>query len=152
MAKPRNPHFSPPFVRCRPRTVSPGLSIIKPPSTRPVLDHPRSSTPGLLLLPRFSSVPVMLHLSPAQHKTKKHDSPHEQNNRVEPPKSLEFKFKPRQVNYSSQSNQGTDYLVSQSPPWWVYWQHKSTKFKFWIQDTWSTARRIKDNKKLKMVV
>jgi hypothetical protein len=27
-----------------------------------------------------------------------------------------FKFKPRQVNDSSQSNQGTDHLVSQSPP------------------------------------
>jgi hypothetical protein len=27
-----------------------------------------------------------------------------------------FEFKPRQVNDSSQSNQGTDHLVSQSPP------------------------------------
>jgi hypothetical protein len=28
----------------------------------------------------------------------------------------EFEFKPHQVNDSSQSNQGTDHLVSQSPP------------------------------------
>jgi hypothetical protein len=33
-----------------------------------------------------------------------------------------FKFKLHQVNYSSQSNQETDYLVSQSPHWWVHWQ------------------------------
>jgi hypothetical protein len=36
------------------------------------------------------------------------------NNRVKQPKYLGFKFKPQQVNDSSQSNQDTDYLVSQS--------------------------------------
>jgi hypothetical protein len=35
-----------------------------------------------------------------------------------------FEFKPRHVNDSSQSNQETDHLVSQSPPWWVHWQQK----------------------------
>jgi hypothetical protein len=72
--------------------------------------------------------------------------------RVEPLKSPGFKFKLRQVNYSSKSNQDTDHLVSQSPPWWVHWQHKSTKFQFWIQDTWSTARRPKAKEKLKKVI
>jgi hypothetical protein len=38
-------------------------------------------------------------------------------------------------------------LVSQSRPWWVHWQHKSTKFEFHIQDIWSTARRPKAKKK-----
>jgi hypothetical protein len=56
----------------------------------------------------------MLHLSPTHHETSKHDSPHEQIG-VEPPKFPGFKFKLSQVNYSSQSNQSTDHLVSQSP-------------------------------------
>jgi hypothetical protein len=34
---------------------------------------------------------------------------------VEPPKTPEFKFKLRQVNYSSQLNHDTDHLVSQNP-------------------------------------
>jgi hypothetical protein len=34
---------------------------------------------------------------------------------VEPPKLPGFKFKPRQVNYFPQSNQGTDHLVSHHP-------------------------------------
>jgi hypothetical protein len=44
----------------------------------------------------------MPHLSPAHHETSKHDSPHEQDNGVEPPKLPEFKFKLRHINYSSQ--------------------------------------------------
>jgi hypothetical protein len=34
--------------------ASPDLLIVRPWSTRPMLDHPQSSAPGLLLLPRFS--------------------------------------------------------------------------------------------------
>jgi hypothetical protein len=79
-------------------------------------DHPRSSAPGLLLLPQSSSLHVMLHLPPAHHKTSKRDCPNETEIKVKLPKYLGFKFKPRQVNDSSQSNQGTDHLVSQSPP------------------------------------
>jgi hypothetical protein len=44
----------------------------------------------------------MLHLSPAHHMTSKHISPHKIDSRVEPPILPEFKFKPGQVNYSSQ--------------------------------------------------
>jgi hypothetical protein len=35
------------------------------------------------------------------------------DNSVEPQKCLRFEFKPRRVNDSSQSNQGTDHLISQ---------------------------------------
>jgi hypothetical protein len=52
-----------------------------------VLDHLQSSAPGLLLLPRSSSLPAVPHLSPAYHKTSKHDSPHKIDSRVEPPKT-----------------------------------------------------------------
>jgi hypothetical protein len=55
----------------------------------------------------------MPHLSATHHETSKRDSPHKIDSRVEPQKLLEFKFKPRQVNYSSQANQGSDHLVSQ---------------------------------------
>jgi hypothetical protein len=51
-------------------------------------------------------------MSPSHHKISKHDYPHEQIG-VKPPKFLGFKFKLRQVYYSSQSNQGTDHLVFQ---------------------------------------
>jgi hypothetical protein len=55
----------------------------------------------------------MPHLPPAHHETSKRDSPHETKIKVKPQKCLRFEFKPRQVNDSSQSNQGTDHLVSQ---------------------------------------
>jgi hypothetical protein len=80
-------------------------------------DHPQSYAPGLLLLLRYSSLHAMLHLPPAHHKTSKYDSPNETKIKWNCPG---FKFKPRQVNDSSQSNQGTDHLVSLSPPWWVH--------------------------------
>jgi hypothetical protein len=44
-----------------------------------------------------------------------------------------FEFKPRQVNDSSQSNQGTDHLVSQSPLD-ESTDNKSIKFEVRIQD------------------
>jgi hypothetical protein len=42
----------------------------------------------------------------------KRDSPMKQRIKVKQPKCPRFKFKPRQVNDSSESNQGTDYLVA----------------------------------------
>jgi hypothetical protein len=77
-AQPRNSCSLFPRARCRSHTASPDLSIVRPLSTWPVLDHPRSSAPGLLLLPWSSSLPAMSHLWPAHHKTSKHDSPYEQ--------------------------------------------------------------------------
>jgi hypothetical protein len=99
-AEPRNPRSSSPYARCRPHTTSPNLSIVQPPSTRPVLDHPRSFTPSLLLLPRSLSLHAMPHLSPTHHEGSKHVSPHKIGSRVEPPKFPGFKFKPWQVNDS----------------------------------------------------
>jgi hypothetical protein len=102
MSKARNPRYSSPFAQCRSHTASPDLLMIRPPSIRLVLDHPWSSIASLLLLPRSSSLPNVPHLSPTHHVTSKHVSPHQTDSRVEPPKFSGFKFKPRQVNYSSQ--------------------------------------------------
>jgi hypothetical protein len=55
----------------------------------------------------------MPHLPPAHHATSKHDSPHDTRIKVKQSKCPGFKFKPHEVNDSSQSNQGTDHLVSQ---------------------------------------
>jgi hypothetical protein len=87
-------------------------------------DHPQSSAPGLLLLPRSSALHAMPHLPPAHHETSKHDSPNETKVKEKQNETVPDEIKPRQVNDSSQSNQGTDHLVSQSPPWWVHWQQK----------------------------
>jgi hypothetical protein len=78
---------------------------------------------------------------------KQHDSPHNTRIKVKLPKYLRFKFKHRQVNDPSQSNQGTDHLVSQSPPWWVHWQQKAQRFKFECKTPWSIARRPKKPRK-----
>jgi hypothetical protein len=94
-AKPRNSRSSSPCAWCRPHIASPELLIIQPPSTWPMLDHPWSSAPSLILLPRSSSLPAMPHLSPTHHETSKCASPHKIDSRVEPPKFLIFKFKPR---------------------------------------------------------
>jgi hypothetical protein len=96
-------------TRCHPTSRSSDHRV-------PDLCHrPRSSALGLLVLPRSSSLPTMLHLPPAHQLTSKHDSPHDTKIRVKLPKCPGFEFKPHQVNHSSQSNQGTDHLVSQSP-------------------------------------
>jgi ribonuclease HI len=75
-------------------------------------DHPRPSVTGLRLLPWSSSLPTMPHLPPGHHEISKHDSPHDTKIKVKLPKYPEFEFKPRQVNDSSQSNQGTNHSVS----------------------------------------
>jgi hypothetical protein len=74
----RNSCYSSPHARCRSHIMSPDLPIARPPSSRPVLDHPRSFAPGLLLLPRSSLLRVMSHLPPAHHETSKRNSPQEQ--------------------------------------------------------------------------
>jgi hypothetical protein len=111
-AEPRNMRSSSPYARHRPHTAPPNLSIIRSPSTRPVLNHARSSAPCLLLLPRSSSLPAMPHLSPTHHETSKRVSPHETGSRVELPKFSRFKFKLRQVNYSSQIKSMTTWFLS----------------------------------------
>jgi hypothetical protein len=102
-AEPRYPCTSSPCARFRPHTASPNLSIIRESSTRSVLDHSRSSAPSVLLLPRSSSLPTKPHQSPIHPETSKHISPLKTDSRVKPPKFHGFKFKARQVNYSSKS-------------------------------------------------
>jgi hypothetical protein len=94
-AQPRNSCSSSPRAWCRPHTASPDLSIVWPPSTWPMPDHPWFSAPGLLLLPWCSSLPAMPHLSHAHHETSKHNSPYEIKIKVKLWKPLGFKFKPR---------------------------------------------------------
>jgi hypothetical protein len=57
----------------------------------------------------------MSHLPPAHHETSKHDFPHETKIKVKQQKCPGFEFKHQQINDSSQSNEGTDNLVSQKP-------------------------------------
>jgi hypothetical protein len=111
-ARRRNQRCSSPYARCRPHTRSPNLSIVWPPSARPVLDHPWSSIPRLLLLLRSSLLPTMPHLSPTHHEISKRVSPHETYSKVEPLKFPGFKFKPRQVNYSSQIKPRTTWFLN----------------------------------------
>jgi hypothetical protein len=89
----------------------------------------------------------MPHLPPAHHKTSKHNSPNETKIKVKLLKCPGFEFKTRQVNDSLQSNQGTDHLISQSPPWWVHWQQKTQILKFESKTPWSTVRRPKKPRK-----
>jgi hypothetical protein len=71
----------------------------------------RSLTPA-----RSSSLHDKPHLPPAHYEISKHNSPNEININVKQPKCPRFEFKPSQVNDSSQTKQGTDYLVSQYSP------------------------------------
>jgi hypothetical protein len=59
----------------------------------------------------------MPHLPPAHHETSKCDSPNKTKIKVKQPNRPGFKFKPRQVNDSSQSNHITDHFVSQTYSW-----------------------------------
>jgi hypothetical protein len=76
-AKLRNSRSSYPCALCKPHTASPDISIVRPSSTRLVLDYPQSSALGLPLMPRFSSLPAKPHLSPTHHEISKRDSPHD---------------------------------------------------------------------------
>jgi hypothetical protein len=103
--KPKNLHSSCSCAQCRPHTASPDISIVRPPSTWPVLDHPRSSAPGLLLLTQSSSLPVMLHLSPAHHETSKHYSPHKiDRNRTTEVSRIQIETEASQLLITYQTN------------------------------------------------
>jgi hypothetical protein len=75
-ANPETSRFSSsPRVWCGSHTTSPILSIVRPSSTRFVLDYPRYSASSLLFMPRSSSLPAMLHLPPTHHETSNYISP-----------------------------------------------------------------------------
>jgi hypothetical protein len=70
----------------------------------------RSPTPATILVVAHHVTPVTCTSRGKQRSFSTQD-----NCRVEPLKLLGFKFNLREVNYSSQSNQGTDHLVFQHP-------------------------------------
>jgi hypothetical protein len=123
-AQPRNSRSSSSRARCRPHTVSPDLSIVRPPSTRPVRPSlilcTRSPTPTMILVATRHATPATCTSRDKQTRFFKWNK----NKRKTKWNYLGFEFKPRQVNDSSQSNQETDHLISESPPWWVHWQQK----------------------------
>jgi hypothetical protein len=90
--KPRNPSSSCSCARYRLHIASLDLSIVRSPSTRPVLDYLQSSAPGLLLLPWSLSLPTISHLSPTRQKISKRDSPHKIESRIEPPKTFRIRI------------------------------------------------------------
>jgi hypothetical protein len=95
-------------TRCHPTSRPPSHRVLD------LCDHPQSSAPGLLLLSWSSSLHAMQQLPHAHHGTSKCDSPNETKVKEKTKQNYtEFKFKPRQVNDSSQSNQVTVHLVSQ---------------------------------------
>jgi hypothetical protein len=82
----------------------PDLSTARPPSIRPVRPSPilctRSSTTVTVLIAARYAAPVTC-------------TPRNKCKRMIKQNCTGFKFKPYQVNDSSQSNQGTDHLISQ---------------------------------------
>jgi hypothetical protein len=72
-----------------------------------------------VVLSQYSSLPTMPHLSPTHHETSKHVSPHETDSRVEPSKFSGFKFKSRQVNYSSQIKPKTTCFLNGEAHWTI---------------------------------
>jgi hypothetical protein len=120
-AQPRNPCSSSPRAWCRPHMAPPDHSIARPPSTRPVRPSPLlctwSPTPVMILVAARHAIPATY--TPRDKQTR--FSKWNKGKRKTKQNNLGFEFKPRQVNDSSQSNHGTDHLVSQSPPWWVHW-------------------------------
>jgi hypothetical protein len=92
--------------------MPPDLSTVRPPSTRPV-------RPSLVLYTR-SPIPATVliaarHAAPATHTPRDKQTRFSKWNKDKKIKQNYpgFEFKPRQVNDSSQSNQGTDHLISQ---------------------------------------
>jgi hypothetical protein len=150
-AKPRNTRFLSSCARCEPNTTLSDLSIVRPLSTRPVLDHPWSSQPSLLLLPQSSSLLAMPHLSPTHHETCKRVSPHETYSRVESRKFPGFKFKPRQANYSSQIKPRTTWFLNLPLNEYID-NTKAQSLNFVSKTTWSTTRRSKVKEKLKKII
>jgi hypothetical protein len=132
-------------------TRPPDLPILQPPSTRPVIDHLRSFAACLLLLHRSSSLPVMSHLSHTHHETSKCDFPHKiHSSRIT--EMSQIQIQKWHINDSSQLNQGTDHLVSQSLHWWVHWKQKTQSSNFESKTPWNTSRRPKAKEKLKNAI
>jgi hypothetical protein len=105
------------------------------------IEYPTCAWPSPVLCTR-SPTPATVR-SNAHHKKRKRDSPNETKIKIKQLKCPGFKFKSRQVNDSSQSNQGTDHLIYQSPPWWVHWQQKAQCLKFESKTPWSATTRQK---------
>jgi hypothetical protein len=110
--QPRKLCSSSPRARCRPHTMSLDLSTARPPSTRPV-------QPSLVLCTRsFTPVTVLVaacHVAPATYAPQDKQTRFSKRNkdkRKTKQNCFGFEFKPHQVNDSSQSNQGTDHLIS----------------------------------------
>jgi hypothetical protein len=114
--QPRNSRSSSPRAWCRPHMEPPDIFIAQPPSTRHEWSSPvlctRSPTPVTILIAACHATPVTC--TPRDKQT--WFSKWNKDKRKTKWNYLGFKFIPRQVNESSQSNQGTDHLVSQSPP------------------------------------
>jgi hypothetical protein len=112
-AQPRNTRSSSPRARCRPHTAPPDLSIAQPPSTWPVRPSPvlctRSPTPATFLVTARHA--ALATCTPWDKQTwfSKRNKDKRKMKRNYPG----FEFNPRHVNDSSQSNQGTNNLVSQ---------------------------------------
>jgi hypothetical protein len=115
-AQPRNSRSKSPHARCRPHTAPPDLSTARPPSIRPVRPSlvlcTRSPTPVTVLVAACHAAPATC--TPRDKQTR--FSERNKGKRKIKQNYPGLEFKPRQVNDSSQSNQGTDHLVSQSPP------------------------------------
>jgi hypothetical protein len=151
-AQPRNPRSSSPHAQWRPHTTPLDLSIARSPSTWPV-------RPSLILCTR-SPTPAMI-LVAARHVAPATCTPRDKQTRFSERDKYKrkikwncsrFEFKPCQMNDSSQSNQGTDDLVSQSPSWWVHWQQKH---KVWCSNPTPHEAQLEDIKsqeKLKKVI
>jgi hypothetical protein len=110
-AQPRNPRSSSLCVRCRPHTAPPDLSITWPPSTWHVWPSPvlctRSTIPAMILIAARHATPATCTLWDKQRRFSKWNK----DKRKTKWNYSGFKFKPHQVNNSSQSNQETDHLV-----------------------------------------
>jgi hypothetical protein len=110
-AQSRNSRSSSPPARCKPHTMSLDLSIVRPPSTRPVRPSLvfciRSPTSATILIAAHHAAPATCTPRDKQIRFSNETKVKEKQNYPG------FEFKHRQVNDSSQSNQETDHLVSQ---------------------------------------
>jgi hypothetical protein len=94
----------------------------------------------------------MTYLPPAHHKTSKHDSP----------TTIDNKGRTTETSRIQIQIEASQLLITYKPRYWPLGftistlmstlTTKITKFKIWIQDPWSTARRPKAKKKLKKVI
>jgi hypothetical protein len=112
-AQPRNSRSSSPRVRCRPHTAPPDLSIARPLSTRLVRPSPvlctRSPTPATIIVTARHAAPATCTPRDKQMRFSKRNKDKRKTKQNYPG----FEFKSRQVNDLSQTNHGTDHLVSQ---------------------------------------